>query len=153
MILAALLPILPTDGDCGNYVDCEGIVAVNKNAADPEAVAFYFETLKSQEIQQLRPENVTILSICRISKESPLYRETGEGIYWDGEKAIQKPDGSTTLQDWSDYLERCVPGPPDYQDLKNVIWEEAEGYFNGDKSAETVAEIIDRRIQLYLDEK
>lgn len=143
----------PTDGDCGNYVDCEGIVAVNKNAADPEAVAFYFETLKSQEIQQLRPENVTILSICRISKESPLYRETGEGIYWDGEKAIQKPDGSTTLQDWSGYLERCVPGPPDYQDLKNVIWEEAEGYFNGDKSAETVAEIIDRRIQLYLDEK
>lgn len=38
------------------------------------------------------------------------------------------------------------------QDIRNVVLEEAEGFFVGDKSAEEAAEIIQNRVQLILDE-
>jgi len=38
------------------------------------------------------------------------------------------------------------------QDLLNIISEEAEYYFNGEKSAQEIAGIIQSRAQLYIDE-
>lgn len=142
---------VPTEGKNGNFLLCDGIVAVNKNAANRKAVVFYLEMLADREIQEL-PSLTQKVSICRISEESPAYEEQGEDTYWDGVKSIRKEDGTTTLQDWSSFLEQCVPGPIAHKDLSNIIWEEAQGYFEGDKSAETVAAIIQNRIQLYLDE-
>ena len=62
--------------------------------------------------------------------------------------------GTTTFDDYAAYLESCVPSPVIAEEdlIKSIVWEEAEAYINGDKSAEEVAGIIHSRIQLYLDE-
>ena len=52
--------------------------------------------------------------------------------------------------------DRAEPGD-DEEDRRmkpiwQIIWEESEAYFVGDKSIEEVADIINNRVQLYLDE-
>ena len=37
-------------------------------------------------------------------------------------------------------------------DVQNIIMEESEAYFSGQKSAEDVAKIIQSRVQIYVDE-
>lgn len=143
---------VPTDGGNGNFLQCDGIVAVNKNVVDTAAVSYFFEMLADEEIQELSSGS-SRLSICRISEDSSYYREQDGAVFWNGVESIRKEDGTTTLQDWSSFLEQCVPAPIAHEDLSDIIWEEAQGYFEGDKSAEAVAEIIQNRIQLYLDEK
>lgn len=73
-------------------------------------------------------------------------------FFWKGNRLLIKEDGTTTLQDYKDFLESCIPGPAGYNDILNTVWEEAQSYIEGDKNAKEVARIIDSRIQLYLDE-
>ena len=47
--------------------------------------------------------------------------------------------------------ERIVSGNPDQQ-IINIITEEAESFFNGQKSAADVANIIQNRVQIYVNE-
>lgn len=143
---------VPTDGGNGNFLQCDGIVAVNKNTVNTAAVSYFFEMLADEEIQDLSSGS-SQLTICRISEDSSYYEEQDGAVFWNGLESIRKEDGTTTLQDWSSFLEQCVPAPIAHEDLSDIIWEEAQGYFEGDKSAETVAEIIQNRIQLYLDER
>lgn len=41
----------PTTGDGGNYLTCAGVVVVNQNTTQPEAVAAFLECLLKDEIQ------------------------------------------------------------------------------------------------------
>ena len=42
--------------------------------------------------------------------------------------------------------------PDVHTDIANIISEEAAAFFSEDKTAEQTAEVIDSRVQLYLDE-
>ena len=42
---------------------------------------------------------------------------------------------------------------PDYGEISSMIYEEANYYWNGSKSAQEVADIIQNRVQLYMEEK
>ncbi|MDE7225213.1 MAG: hypothetical protein K2O34_15710 [Acetatifactor sp.] len=46
----------------------------------------------------------------------------------------------------------CVPAPRNYPALEKIIQEEVGAYYGGDRTVDEVADIIDRRIQVYLDE-
>lgn len=64
-----------------------------------------------------------------------------------------KPDGTTWLEDYLSFIETCEPAPSwRYTPVGAIISEEVQPYFVGDKSAKEVAEIIQSRVQLYLDE-
>ncbi len=49
-------------------------------------------------------------------------------------------------------IEEARPLPIRTASILNIILEEAEDYFNGYKSADEISQIINRRVQLYLDE-
>lgn len=49
-------------------------------------------------------------------------------------------------------LEEARPLPMRTEPILEIILEEAGSYFNGDKSAEKVSEVINKRVQVYLDE-
>ncbi|MCM1190699.1 MAG: ABC transporter substrate-binding protein [bacterium] len=147
---------LPTEGDCGNYLYGDGMVVVNRNTAEPEAVATFLECLIGEEIQNGtygKTQISTHLSVRRIDTEELRYDEDGQRAWWNGQEVTVKEDGSTTLHDFAAFLENCVPGPKRYPELEEIIWEEAQGYLEGDKKAEDAADIIDRKIQVYLDER
>ncbi len=79
--------------------------------------------------------------------------QSPEGEYlWRGERLSVPEDGSTSLHRAISFLESCVPAPALHPDLMDIISEELDAYFSGDKSARQAAEIIDRRVQVYLDE-
>lgn len=144
----------PTVGSSGNYVASDGVLVVNKNAVDTEAVAAYMECLLKDEIQYAsRPAQKK--SVKKVSTEEIKYVEVeGETqAFWRGNQLVIKEDGTTTLDDYIDLLEGCVPYPNKYEEIINIVWEEAQSYIAGDKTAKEVAKIIDNRMQLYLDEK
>lgn len=121
----------PTDDACGSYLDTDGVLVVNKNVSDAEAVSTFFETLLSDKIQ----ENSSLTSMRSVRKnfgenfDDPEYQETYE-----------------------QFLESCVPRPKGHEDIESIVWEEASSYIEGNKSAEEAAKIVDNRVQLYLDE-
>lgn len=143
---------LPTEGECGNYLFGSGVAVVNRNISNPEAVSNYLECLIGKEVQYMKYDNVQ-LPIRRIFEEDISQFYDGAENYRNGELLVVKEDGSTVLQDFNSFLESCVPGPRLYENLETIIWEEAQDYFEGDKTAGEVARIINNRIQLYLDER
>lgn len=145
---------MPTKGSCGNYLTSDGVLVVNRTAANPEAVSAYMECLLSDEIQYPTFRRDGKESVRKLSPEEivRLDTESGTSAFWRGIPLKIKEDGTTPLNDYKDFLESCVPGPAEYDDIISMVWEEAQSYFAGDKSAEEVARIVDNRIQLYLDE-
>lgn len=151
---------MPTGGSSGNYVMSDGVLVVNRNAAEPAAVSAYFECLLRDEIQYATGTANSHESIRRVSPDEAEIVELSfvgfEGeirAYWHQYTLTIKEDGSTTLNDYVNLLESCVPYPENYDVITGIVWEEAQSYLTGDKSAKDVASVIDNRIQMYLDER
>lgn len=64
-----------------------------------------------------------------------------------------KPDETPWLEEFMDFVENCQPEPDIPKAVYNILREELAGYFDGDRSAEETAQIVQNRIQLYLDEQ
>ena len=52
-----------------------------------------------------------------------------------------------------DMLKKAEPKSRKYTRVLDILYEETEAYFTGDKSSEEVAFLIQNRVQLYLDEQ
>lgn len=63
-----------------------------------------------------------------------------------------KPDGSTYLEEYLAFVESCEPMPYIPQQIRQIVSEEAMLFFDGRKEAGETADIIQRRVQLYLEE-
>lgn len=151
---------MPTSGSSGNYVTSEGVLVVNRNAPNPAAVSAYLECLLRDEIQYAARTLNSHESIRRVSPdeaeivEIPFVGFEGEiRAYWHQYTLTIKEDGNTTLSDYADLLESCVPCPENYDVILSIVLEEAQSYLTGDKSAKDVASVINNRSQMYLDER
>ena len=149
----------PTETGNGNYLSCEGLVVVNRNA-DPEKARIYLECLLSEKIQNVQAQFEERHSIRKVTLEdiqylTPQEAETyGEGIgaLWQEYPLRIREDGTTELHDYKAFLESCIPAPATNILLENIIWEEAQAFMEGDKSAEETAQIINSRVQVYVNE-
>lgn len=136
----------------GNFLNCDGVLVVNRKVSDEKAVSAFLEYLLREEVQDSHRN----YSILKVSPEDIEYR--GEGsktkAYWKEQELRIKKDGTTTLKDYAAFLENSVPSPILAEEdlILSIVWEEAGAFVVGDKSAEDVAGIIQRRIQLYMDE-
>ena len=118
----------PTGEKSGSYVKSDGVLVVNRNVSNPQAVAAYLECVLCDEVQYLA---------------QPAWKESVKKVVSDGTPVMDK---------YKALLESCVPYPEEYDEIVKIVWEEGQAYIEGDKSASEVAAIIDNRIQLYLDE-
>lgn len=130
-------------------------VVVNKEAKNKEVIAEFLNYLLSSEAQSNVDQSVVTSAAL---EDSVKYYEYSNGeVHYTiktgrGESELKmKEDGSSYIPDYIDFLNRLGV----YQGM-DEIWEiveqETEDYWNGSKSAEDVALIIDNRVQLYLDE-
>lgn len=145
----------PTKGNSGNYLNTSGMLVVNVNAKDTKEVQAYLEYFLGDKIQDICEHHAEktdpALSVRRFHADE--IEQSPEGEYlWRGERLSVPEDGSTSLHRAISFLESCVPAPALHPDLMDIISEELDAYFSGDKSARQAAEIIDRRVQVYLDE-
>ena len=148
------LQIIGYSGGNGASYLCEagGMVVVNKNCTDLEAVEFFLETLLGEEIQE-RNTSLGTLGVRKLNPEVHLVRDEQGVAWWMGSKPILNyEDGTTPLHQAAEFLEACVPAPRRFTDIDVIIMQELENMQAEGKSAEETAIIIDNRIQLYLDE-
>lgn len=142
----------PTEGSCGSYLgEVGGMLVVNANAADREAVICFLETLLGAEMKQKMTGNS--LSILGLEPEACLVEdESGVLRFFGGKEVPVYEDGTTALHRGADFLESCTAMPRKYYQINSILSEELMAMYSENKPARTTAEIINSRVQLYLDE-
>lgn len=63
-----------------------------------------------------------------------------------------KPDGTPYLEEYLAFVKSCEPRPYWPGQIRTIVAEEITPFFEGSKSAKEAAEVLQRRVQLYLDE-
>ena len=147
----------------GNPEQTEGVgvfsssyyVVVNKEAKNKEVIAEFLNYLLSTEAQSTVDLSVVTSAALEDlveyyeynSGEIHYYIKTGRGR----RELKMKEDGSSYMPDYIDFVNQLGVSQG-RAEIWEIVEQEAEDYWNGSKSAEDVALIIDNRVQLYLDE-
>ena len=131
-------------------------VAVNQKAEDKEEIAAFLNYLLSDEAQA----KVSMGYATRTALENLFWYSEYDGeahcMYRNSNGMMgelrMKADGTSYIPDYLELIDHAGIEVDD-----DVVWtiveEETEGFWNGSKSAEEVARVIDNRVQLYLDEQ
>lgn len=145
---------LPTQGSSGSFAQTNGIVVVNSQCTQDQALTAFLEYLYSRE-GQAPLRNLYAMSVLRFPADdiTTLYggAKTVENYSYVG-ILEEKADGNTYAEEYSEFLDNCVARPMKYLDVWNMIMEDAEKYLEGDQSLEEACRIIQSRVQLYLQE-
>lgn len=140
---------LPTSGDCGNYLNTEGVIVVNAATKNKEAVRAYLEALCSSKFQS---------SLLRAgafgydSEKGYIDQDSGKLMWTPVDEIAVFPDNTSSLDRVNEFLRECVAAPPKYPALKEIISEELTVMYEQNKDPEEAAKVINNRVQLYLDE-
>lgn len=135
----------------------QGYLAVNINAEQKEEIKDYLNFLLSYEKQyevygsSVRLDVIRDSIVYDIDGEHLIQRTTAEP---DGpiRDIPLKPDGTSFLEEYLEFVQNCKPDPARIPQLSEIIGDELLSCFEGGKSADDAAAAIQNRIQLYLDE-
>lgn len=150
----------PVESGSGNYVDSYsyGYLVVNARTKYREEIGKFFSLLLDYDNQFKTGGACVRMDVIR---DCVYYNEWQEQYFMlrssDTEnRYIQeislRPDGSTYLEEYIAFVESCEPMPYIPQQIKQIVSEEAMSFFDGRKEAGETADIIQRRVQLYLEE-
>ena len=77
-------------------------------------------------------------------------------VFFTSESAVieldGKEDGSSYVKEYIELAESCIPYKNEYEQIHSIILEEVPAYFSGQKTAKQVAEIIQSRVTIFLEE-
>ena len=157
----------PTNGGNGSYVMSSGtyvLSAKSKNLDEAWNFMRYYLTDEGQEKVSYFPVQKDIfLEKSKEAMKRPTYEWTDENgethveeqdmsIYINGEQVKYDPLNQEQLDKLIAFIE-SVHNPYYYnEEVMNIINEEIDGFFTGQKPAADVADIIQRRVQNYVDE-
>lgn len=141
----------PTEGGSGNYLETPGVLVVNANTAQKEAAANFLKVLLGEELQSKR--SISYLSVRKLDPEKGVQEKgSGAAFYYGKEMAVFR-DGTTAPQRAAAFLEGCVARPHVDAQVVNIYAEEMSATYGQGLPPEEAAGNLNRRIQLYLDEK
>lgn len=145
----------PADSGSGGIVECSALVGVNDKTGNREIVSDFLQYMLSERKQSMTGyASVRKDVLCSGVMEHSPY-STG-AVYIDAaggyRELASKPDGSSFLPEYLEILENAAPSPQ-FGQIAGIVLEESMAYFQGDKTAEDVAAIIQNRVQLFLDER
>lgn len=147
----------------------DAMLAMNAGSANKEGVWEFFCYLLSEEVQSSFAVNDSSATEWR---NYPVDREIFDQLcgkhtkYNSGYDNYMNSGGDTEFKDvlvtaltekrkeeLTAALEDARPAPLRTQPLVNIVVEEARSYFSGDKTIEEVCDMIQNRVQLYLNER
>ena len=147
----------PTDGESGNYWYSDYYLVMSKDTPYRDILEEYLKELFETDNQKgcfnsVRNDLVSLLTQYMSSshRDSDWVYNRGGGSY---QTVYVKPDGSTWEQEYLDLMSSCVHKSNSLDGVVDIILEDASGYFYEDKNINEVVEIIQNRVQLYLDER
>ncbi len=146
----------PTSQGSESYIYSEGYLVVNANATHIEEIKEFLKCLFSYENQYTvnwTPVRKDVLRDCitksPYSGEYEIRKDVNSNLVM---KISTKPDGSTWIEEFMDFAESAVPEPSNPQAIGDILASDLPSYFEGTKSGEETINIIQNRVQLYLDE-
>ncbi|MBD5528359.1 MAG: extracellular solute-binding protein [Lachnospiraceae bacterium] len=150
----------PTESGSGNYVDSYsyGYLVVNAQTKYREEIGKFFSLLLSYDNQFKTDGGCVRMDVIR---DCVVYDEWHKRYFMlrssdlenrEIQEIALKPDGTTYMEEYLAFVESCEPVPYIPQQIVQIVREETAPFFEGSKEAEDVAGIIQRRVQLYLDE-
>lgn len=146
----------PSDTGNHHYLSDYGVLVVNQNAMEKAGIEELVNYLLSLESQQRLAYQISVR--LDIPESQLAYNSAGKMYYWQSPNSTGYPlpakeDGSSYLEEYLELLKSAVPTAVDSDNIFNMVMEEADSYFQADKDIDTVVDIIQRRVQLYLDEQ
>lgn len=148
----------PEQNFAGGFLVPEGgILVVNKNCKSMEAAQIFLETMMSDEIQT--NNGVQQISIRRFDPKKYIttdYSDEKETEYYFGKIPVDRIDAmdpaENPIQKAVDFLEKSRPAPRKYSDIRGIVMEELQSMYAEGKDAKITAQIIQNRVQIYLNE-
>lgn len=155
----------PSEEGIGAAIGAESQYAISARSQNKEGawefLRYYLteEYQKSDEIYSMPVLREALLENMEEAKERPYWenedgtKEYYDRTYWIGdEQIIMDPLSDEEAEALLAYVESVTVS--DYYDesIITIIQEETEAFFKGDKSAQEVAEIIQSRAQVYINE-
>ena len=155
----------PAEEGIGAAISAESQYAISARSQNKEGawefLRYYLteEYQKSDEMYGMPVLREAILEDIEVAKERPYWenedgtKEYYDRTYWIGdERIILEPLSDEEADTLLAYIESVTVSNYYDESLLNIIQEETEAFFKGDKSAADVAEIIQSRAQVYINE-
>lgn len=149
----------------GSVISINSAYAISSKSANPDAAWDFIKYYYSDEYQKTSAYSIP----ARISRFDEMIEEAKERPYWtneNGEKeyyddmyyigdreVIIEPINDNDAKFLKDYISTVTKVFGDLGELSTIIDEEAQAFFEGQKSAEEVAKIIQSRATIYINEK
>lgn len=155
------------DGQNGNIVE-GNMFSVNQACAYPEGAVAFIQYLLTEECQNRIakdastygvsgfPVSQTALENMFVYAEEQAKETDSDFSYvasFMGFEYISQPLGAKSLEKMRNLLQGAGPETDRAGDISDIIKEETPAYFSGSKSAKEVCDILQNRVQLYLDER
>lgn len=94
----------------------------------------------------------------KLAMEKNYYMDGDEKVYYDdyysvgGQEIVIEPLTSEQVDEIFDFAKTLTRKYENNEEILKIVNSEAEAYYNGQKSAEDVAKVIQNRVQIYVDE-
>lgn len=151
----------PTEGSYGGCIYCIDYIAMNAEGENQETAVDIIQYLLSERVQRsigigtVRRDVLTD-NVRDGDTESEGFAMYQSPVFQNHDRSVipldGKPDGSSYLPEYLEILEKADYMPEQVDDLGMMVIEEAGAFFSGDKSAEEVAQVIQSRVWVYLNE-
>lgn len=163
------------DGSNGNRINGQNCYAITTKSKNPEGAWSFIESmLQYEEVSEWRgnsyfPIRKDMLeeSFEIAMKENGAYDENGDIMLDENGDPMIQPKVTWGYDDWvcevyaatpeqvqavRELIDSSVAATNNDETILNIIQEEAQGYFEGQKSAQDVANVIQSRVQTYVSE-
>ena len=143
----------PESGPSQGYlVPSGGMVVINADTKNPEGVRLFIEALFSKEVQ--KQSKHLCLSVRRpVLEDFVTMDEEGNAFFMGRHPILVYEDGTTAFHRAMEFLENCVAPPREYYHITKILFEELNTMYAEGKELKQAAEIINNRVQVYLDEE
>lgn len=147
-------------GESGHLIwtGYEDFLAVNTRAKHREIIddfLRFFSSYQAQRQYSMSWTRTDVLQDCVKEGVTSYGYPTPVPLFSQGNSVIilgGKPDGSSYLPEFLEMAGNSHPNDNELDIVRNIIREEADACFAGDRSLEETVKLIQNRVQLYLDE-
>lgn len=154
----------PSDGESGSVLGASGMYALSAKSANLEGAWEFIRYYLTEEYQNTMTWNMPVNKkvfdkLAQEASQKPFYiDENGEKVeyddyfYMNGEQIPLEPMSQEQIDKTVSFIESVNKKVYYNSDIQNIINEECESFFTGQKSVQDVVGIIQSRVQIYVNE-
>lgn len=150
----------PSESKQGSFLQFyDGCVAVNSQSSKGKEANDFLSYLVEYSTQRKYGMNWVRKDVLldNVKDAVMLYgNEEPVPVFFTSESAVisleGKEDGSSYVKEYIELAESCIPQKEEYEQINSIVIEEVQAFFKGQKTAKQVAEIIQSRVTIFLEE-